>query len=245
VPKGLAVLAVRTKSSGTRAMSSTGAPSAHTSQSSIDQSKTLTTADAAATLLPVNQCADGNLATSTTTCTSLSNALANNGVDTTPGPQGIPGTPGTPGDAGQDAGTSLTSRASFTSNPPIVFSKYMAVSGDPAKIGTAPLDVAQVSAAVPTKAQAVTASVIGPWPSRAATMIVTLVINDVGVSVTGLTCTLTAAQPMCTAPGPKDVPAGARLAWAVNVITQPVTPPATPTPVEDFDLSVGFETTTA
>ena len=121
----------------------------------------------------------------------------------------------------------------------------MAISGNPAKVGAQPIDVSQVTASAPAFARSVQASVVGPWPSRASSIVVSLLINDVGVSIESIGCTLTAAKPTCD-PGAgarKDLPASARLAWSAQVFAEPVAPPGIPTAVEDFDLSAAFSTT--
>lgn len=221
-PKGYGLIAVK--------LPAAKKSSAHSSQSAADQSKEITTADAAATLL---------IPSNTFDTTAMSQALSQNGIDTTV--TGPPGPPGAAGAAGADAGASLAARASVTGNPPANFSKFMAVTGNPAKVDDQPYKVSTVMPAVPLRAGQVTAAVIGTWPSRASSIVVSLLVNDVGVSVTSLGCTLTAAQPQCTAPGPVDIPASSRLAWSAQVITTPVVPPAIPTQVEDFDLSVSAQ----
>lgn len=215
-PKGYGLIAVKLPT-GT----------ARKAQSGFSQSNQLSTAQVAAKLLVPSS-----------DFTNLVNTGLANTIVT--GPAGAAGATGT---AGLDAGTSLTARGSITGNPPGIFSKFMAVSGNPAKVGAQPIDVAMVTGAQAAKAQQVTVSVLGTWPSRASSIVVSLLINDVGVSITSLGCTVTAAQPTCTAAGPVDVPASARIAWSAQVIAQPVVPPDIPAPVEDFDLSVGFQTT--
>jgi hypothetical protein len=150
---------------------------------------------------------------------------------------------GAPGAPGADAGTSITARGTFAGNPPLVSTKFLSITGDPAKVDDQPIKVATVSAAVPQQARDVTATVIGTWPAHATQITVALLINDVGVSVDSLTCSITdPSHPSCTVPGPVAIPASARLAWAVTMFGANH-PPDPPVPVEDFDLSLGFRTT--
>jgi hypothetical protein len=217
-PKGYAVIAVKLPAAK---------KSAHTSQSSLDQSKELTTADAAATLLQPSNSGP------------LLQTLASNGTDfaqTT-----IVGPAGQAGIEGADAGQGSSARATFTSNPPVNFSKFMAITGNPAQVGAQPIDVASVMPAVATKVANVSIQMMGTWPSRAENMTVKLLVNDVGVSVDQYGCAITEANPGCVVSTIRNVPPSARLAWAVQVVTKPVIPPAVPTPVEDFTLTVGYQ----
>lgn len=223
VPKGVQLLAIRKGASSAAkgaALSAGASGSAHTSQALAPKSLALGA-----------PCPGGGLTfTGPSGCPT---PVATTPTASTAGPKGLDGL---------DAGTSLTSRAVFRSNPAaVVFSKFMSISGS-GEVGLQPIDVAQVMAAKPQKARAVSVSLLGPWPARASSIVVSLLINDVNVSVTSLGCTITAAQPTCTAAGPADVPPSSRLAWSAQVIA-PVVPPDIPTPVEDFALSVGFQTT--